>query len=219
MNRLLPVFSPFFAVRKPCTKILLGGLLLGTYWLFLARHRSSLGGATVVSLYLQARYGMRAGKVQMMIDGTVVVLGTVCGASDERVFVDQPPTGALRGALSAGAQSARKDAWGRQGDEAGEPHAAGEHAVTDAIWLGVVLAPAESESRSPGSYSSAREILPGLVGIFTPALAPCVRRKPRLRATFRRNRCLEYLPRSSLFRRICGKHHFRCHGPAASHPH
>lgn len=48
--------------------------LLGTGCLFLARHRSSLGGATVISLYLQARYGMRAGKVQMMIDGTVVLL-------------------------------------------------------------------------------------------------------------------------------------------------
>ncbi len=51
-----------------------GGLRLGTGCLFLARHRSSLGGATVVSLYLQSRYGMRAGKVQMMIDGTVVLL-------------------------------------------------------------------------------------------------------------------------------------------------
>jgi len=72
--RLLPVFSPLFAVRKPCSKMLLGGLLLGTGCLFLARHSSSLGGATVVSLYLQARYGMPAGKVQMMIDGTVVLL-------------------------------------------------------------------------------------------------------------------------------------------------
>ena len=28
----------------------------------------------MISLYMQARYGMRAGKVQMMIDGTVVLL-------------------------------------------------------------------------------------------------------------------------------------------------
>jgi uncharacterized membrane-anchored protein YitT (DUF2179 family) len=59
---------------NPLFASLLGGLLLGTGCLFLARHRSSLGGATVVSLYLQSRYGMRAGKVQMMIDGTVVLL-------------------------------------------------------------------------------------------------------------------------------------------------
>ena len=59
---------------NPLFAALLGGLLLGTGCLFLARHRSSLGGATVVSLYLQGRYGMRAGKVQMVIDGTVVLL-------------------------------------------------------------------------------------------------------------------------------------------------
>jgi len=59
---------------NPLFASLLGGLLLGTGCLFLARHRSSLGGATVVSLYLQSRYGMRAGKVQMMIDGSVVLL-------------------------------------------------------------------------------------------------------------------------------------------------
>ena len=42
--------------------------------LFLARHRSSLGGATIASLYLQDRYGIRAGKVQMAIDCCVVLL-------------------------------------------------------------------------------------------------------------------------------------------------
>ena len=59
---------------NPLFASVLGGLLLGTGCLFLARHRSSLGGATVVSLYLQARHGMRAGKVQMVIDGAVVLL-------------------------------------------------------------------------------------------------------------------------------------------------
>jgi len=59
---------------NPLFASLLGGLLLGTGCLFLARHRSSLGGATVVSLYLQARYGMRAGKVQMAVDCVIVLL-------------------------------------------------------------------------------------------------------------------------------------------------
>ena len=58
----------------PAFAAIAGGLLMGSGLLFLARHRSSLGGATVVSLYLQSRYGMRAGKVQMMIDGSVVLL-------------------------------------------------------------------------------------------------------------------------------------------------
>lgn len=59
---------------NPLFASLLGGLLLGTGCLFLARHRSSLGGATVLSLYMQNRYGMRAGKVQMAIDCAVVLL-------------------------------------------------------------------------------------------------------------------------------------------------
>jgi uncharacterized membrane-anchored protein YitT (DUF2179 family) len=58
----------------PAFAAIAGGLLMGTGVLFLARHRSSLGGATIVSLYLQERYGLRAGKVQMAIDCTVVAL-------------------------------------------------------------------------------------------------------------------------------------------------
>ena len=59
--------NPLFAALR-------GGLVLGTGCLFLARHRSSLGGATVLSLYMQDRYGIRAGKVQMGIDGAVVLM-------------------------------------------------------------------------------------------------------------------------------------------------
>ena len=41
---------------------------------YLARHRASLGGATIVTLYLQEKHGWRAGKVQLVIDCTVVLL-------------------------------------------------------------------------------------------------------------------------------------------------
>ncbi|MFA6616191.1 MAG: YitT family protein, partial [Hydrogenophaga sp.] len=51
-----------------------GGLLMGAGLLFLARHHSSLGGATIASLYLQDRYGIRAGHVQMAIDACIVML-------------------------------------------------------------------------------------------------------------------------------------------------
>lgn len=70
---------------NPLFASLLGGLLLGTGCLFLARHRSSLGGATIVSLYLQNRYGMRAGKVQLVIDCTVLLLALAV-VPLERVF-------------------------------------------------------------------------------------------------------------------------------------
>lgn len=58
----------------PAYAAVLGGLLLGAGCLFLARHKASLGGATIVSLYLQQARGWRAGKVQMAIDCVVVLL-------------------------------------------------------------------------------------------------------------------------------------------------
>ena len=58
----------------PAFAAMIGGLLLGAGLLFLARHKSSLGGATIVSLYLQERFGIRAGKTQMLIDCIVLIL-------------------------------------------------------------------------------------------------------------------------------------------------
>lgn len=62
INRLHPAYA---AVA--------GGLLLGTGCLFLARHRASLGGATILALYLQERHGIQAGKVQLAIDCAIVL--------------------------------------------------------------------------------------------------------------------------------------------------
>lgn len=45
-----------------------GGLLIGVGMLILFRHRASLGGFNVLVLYLQERYGWRAGKLQMGLD-------------------------------------------------------------------------------------------------------------------------------------------------------
>jgi uncharacterized membrane-anchored protein YitT (DUF2179 family) len=70
-------WSPqLFAIERlhPAYAAVLGGLLLGSGCLFLARHRASLGGATVVSLYLQHARGWRAGKVQMVIDCSILAL-------------------------------------------------------------------------------------------------------------------------------------------------
>ena len=74
---LIAEFGPQFIhidYLHPAFAAIAGGLLMGTGVLFLARHHSSLGGATIVSLYLQERYGIRAGKVQMAIDCVVVML-------------------------------------------------------------------------------------------------------------------------------------------------
>lgn len=50
-----------------------GGLLMGAGMLMLFRHRASLGGFNVLVLYLQERFGWRAGKVQMAFDCAIVL--------------------------------------------------------------------------------------------------------------------------------------------------
>ena len=77
---LMTEWSPrLFAIDRlhPGYAAVLGGLLLGSGCLFLARHRASLGGATIVSLYLQQTRGWRAGKIQMAIDCSIVLLALV----------------------------------------------------------------------------------------------------------------------------------------------
>ena len=50
-----------------------GGLLMGVGFIILFRHQASLGGINVLSLYLQQKYGIRAGKLQMAVDITILL--------------------------------------------------------------------------------------------------------------------------------------------------
>lgn len=50
-----------------------GGLLMGVGILILFRHRASLGGLNVLVLYLQERYGWRAGTVQLAFDAAILL--------------------------------------------------------------------------------------------------------------------------------------------------
>lgn len=52
---------------------ILGGALMGTGFVVLFRHRASLGGVNVITLFLQDRYGIRAGQVQMGVDVVIVM--------------------------------------------------------------------------------------------------------------------------------------------------
>lgn len=61
--------DPFFAG-------LAGGLLMGVGMLILFRHRASLGGLNVLVLWLQERYGWRAGKLQMGLDVAILLGAT-----------------------------------------------------------------------------------------------------------------------------------------------
>ncbi|MGJ0534805.1 MAG: YitT family protein [Methylocystis sp.] len=62
-----------FAQLNVLYAALFGGFAMGLGLLMLFRHRASLGGVNILALYLQERYGLRAGKVQMGIDAAIVL--------------------------------------------------------------------------------------------------------------------------------------------------
>lgn len=53
---------------------LIGGGLIGTGMLVIFRHKMSLGGFNILALFLQDRFGIRAGKVQMALDCSIVFM-------------------------------------------------------------------------------------------------------------------------------------------------
>ncbi len=61
----------------PLYAALMGGGLIGIGMLVLFRHRASLGGVNILVLYLQDRYGWRAGYLQLGIDGAIMLLALV----------------------------------------------------------------------------------------------------------------------------------------------
>jgi len=81
---LSDVQSRFFSISSihPAWAALLGGLLLGFGLLALYRHRASLGGVGILGIYLQERFGIRAGLVQLVIDMCVLAAA---------FFVTTPP--------------------------------------------------------------------------------------------------------------------------------
>ena len=54
-----------------------GGLAMGVGFLVLFRHHASLGGVGILALYLQQRFGWRAGKVQMAVDCCIIAAALV----------------------------------------------------------------------------------------------------------------------------------------------
>jgi len=63
-----------FAALQPLYAAVMGGLLMGSGFLMLFRHRASLGGVGIVALLLQQERGWRAGKVQMAVDCAIVLM-------------------------------------------------------------------------------------------------------------------------------------------------
>ena len=71
---------------QPLYAAMMGGFLNGAGLLMLFRHRASLGGVNILSLWLQERYGLRAGLFQMGVDACIVLAS---------LFVVSPVTLAL----------------------------------------------------------------------------------------------------------------------------
>lgn len=81
-TELLPALVSF-DLLDPVFAAVMAGLLAGTGILILIRHGASLGGVTILALYLQKRRGWRAGWVQMAIDCAILSLGFFVLSADK----------------------------------------------------------------------------------------------------------------------------------------
>lgn len=71
LSEYMPGFFAFESIN-PIAAALFGGLTVAAGMLALFRHRTSLGGFGILALYLQDRFGWRAGLVQLAFDGMVL---------------------------------------------------------------------------------------------------------------------------------------------------
>jgi uncharacterized membrane-anchored protein YitT (DUF2179 family) len=59
---------------SPLYASIIGNIILGVGFLVLFRHRASLGGLNILALFLQSRFGWRAGWLQMGADVLILLL-------------------------------------------------------------------------------------------------------------------------------------------------
>lgn len=71
-THLHPLFI-HFSELDPFYATLFGNVIMGIGFIVLFRHKASLGGINILALWLQDRYGIRAGKLQMGVDTCVVL--------------------------------------------------------------------------------------------------------------------------------------------------
>lgn len=72
LTEFLPKIFEFGEIN-PWFAAVFGGFLIGSGLLMLFRHKASLGGLNIMSIYLQEYYKISAGKFQMIVD-TIVIL-------------------------------------------------------------------------------------------------------------------------------------------------
>ncbi|MXP56770.1 YitT family protein [Pantoea sp. Mhis] len=67
-----PLFA-HFSVINPFYATIFGNIIMGMGFIVLFRHKACLGGVNILALYLQDNIGLRAGKLQMIVDSCVVL--------------------------------------------------------------------------------------------------------------------------------------------------
>lgn len=72
LTEVHPLFIQIQSV-SPLYLTVLANILMGISFLILFRHRSSLGGINLLALFIQKRYGIAAGKIQMGFDITILL--------------------------------------------------------------------------------------------------------------------------------------------------
>ena len=75
VSALVPATSNWvsFADLNSYFGTVIGGILMGTGLLILFRHKSGLGGVNILAVFLQERFGIRAGYLQMGVDIAILI--------------------------------------------------------------------------------------------------------------------------------------------------
>jgi uncharacterized membrane-anchored protein YitT (DUF2179 family) len=68
--------SPSHSLGEDVPAIFIGTLFV-SFGVVLFRHQASLGGVNILALYLQDKYGLRAGRLQMIVDVTILLASYV----------------------------------------------------------------------------------------------------------------------------------------------
>ncbi|MGO4558176.1 YitT family protein [Mesorhizobium sp. 2RAF21] len=85
---LVSLFSRFtvewvaFAQLNATYAAIMAGTLCGTGMLMLFRHRAGVGGINILAIFLQERFGLRAGYFQLAVDLAILVVAFVVLAPD-----------------------------------------------------------------------------------------------------------------------------------------
>jgi uncharacterized membrane-anchored protein YitT (DUF2179 family) len=102
---LLPHLISFGHI-DPVFAAVIAGLLAGIGLLILIRHGASLGGLSVMAIYLQQKRGWRAGTVQMTVDSLILAAGLLVVAP-EQVALSVLGAGALNLVIAVNHRSDR----------------------------------------------------------------------------------------------------------------